>query len=45
MLERDIFRKLNMTKSSYYNPKSLDDAVIPLGVQSGFEAILGNETP
>ncbi len=34
-----------MTASSYYNPKTLDNAVVPLGVNSGYQAQTGIFTP
>ncbi|KAK5168278.1 uncharacterized protein LTR77_006847 [Saxophila tyrrhenica] len=40
-----LFERLNMTQSSYSNPEGLDNAVIPLGVNSGYQAILGIESP
>lgn len=41
----DVFQKLNMTQSTYENPASLDGAVLPLGVSSGYQAILGVLAP
>ncbi|KAK5120560.1 hypothetical protein LTR85_006216 [Meristemomyces frigidus] len=46
MLQADLFDKVNMTHSSYNVPTDFSDAVLPGGAYaSGFDAILGNETP
>jgi CubicO group peptidase (beta-lactamase class C family) len=41
----DLFSQLGMDSSSYSVPESLDNAVIPLGINSGFQVDIGVEIP
>lgn len=46
MLEQSIFAKLGMRRSSYYNPNSTSNAIIPGSLKDNYwAAILGDETP
>lgn len=47
MIQNDLFARLNMTGSSYYAPKDLDNVAFGPGLEGleGVEAELGNETP